>query len=656
MKKSYTCPLDVVSLKVAISDPSTEVGVEFPAFEAFDSRRDQSIVFDNFSLSISLLAANIRQLENDNAAGVHRPIAITIVDKVSDQLLVFEKLWVTIPKDDVSKQMRIDIPLCADRIDFNGLFVICLHDIFTDKLLIEKEVVFFDERDQNPIAKDWIVEGASISPHFSEKKFRSYKADESTHFKLCFDLARLNEYHTSDFPEMEIRLFFPDGSVKRDFCTVRFDSFDDCDAGKYRAEICFNAFKKAMGVCYAELLCLEEAINGFVFSIDDNATEGVWTRNELQIMDYYDVDSYTKRYEKLKENIIENNGYRKDDSDGLLFSDSDFDRALDDFISSQLSEESEDSEKTDDDSDNEDVTPEPDSEGVSDSKEEESFMSAISKLTGLKSVKEKLCSYEKLVRFNKMREEAGLATYRAPLHAMFLGSPGTGKTTVARRMGVMLRKAGVLSKGHIVVRERATLVGKVYGSEEEKTLEAIEEAKGGILFIDEAYQLYQPNDPRDPSRMVIETLMTALADESNRDWMLILAGYKDEMLRMFEMNPGLKSRIPESNIYIFDDFSEVELMEIAENYLHNNQYTMTTDAQDAIRSRLSSDYACRDKTFGNARHVINLIQTEILPSMASRVVDQDNIDVESLSLIKLCDIPVSRNRTQSSRPRIGYCA
>jgi len=283
-------------------------------------------------------------------------------------------------------------------------------------------------------------------------------------------------------------------------------------------------------------------------------------------------------------------------------------------------------------------------------------MTDISRLTGLKSVKEKLCSYDNLIRFNKMREEAGLATYKAPLHAMFLGSPETGKTTVAKRMGVMLRKAGVLSKGHIVVRERATLVGKVYGCEEEKTLEAIEEAKGGILFIDEAYQLYQPNDPRDPSRMVIETFMTALADESNRDWMLILAGYKDEMLRMFDMNPGLKSRILGSNIYIFDDFSGRELMEIAENYLHYNQYTMTSEAHEAISSRHASDYACRDKTFGNARYVINFVQTEILPAMAGRAVSSGiPVTPTILSEIQASDIPVTTKKEREPiRMRVGF--
>lgn len=226
-------------------------------------------------------------------------------------------------------------------------------------------------------------------------------------------------------------------------------------------------------------------------------------------------------------------------------------------------------------------------------------LSYIEHLTGLKSVKEKLSTYERVVCFNKMRTYCGLPVPSVPLHAMFLGSLGTGKTTVAQIMGSMLQRAGILSKGHVVVRERATLLGQNYNSESEKTLGAIEEAQGGILFIDEAYQLYQPNDARDPGKFVIETLLTSLADESKRDWMLILAGYPEDMMRMFDMNPGLKSRIPESNIYMFEDFSENELMEIAENYLLRNQYTLLPDAHTALADRLRHDYLCREKNFGN---------------------------------------------------------
>jgi len=361
MKKSYICPLDVTSLKVAISDPSTDVGVEFPAFEAFDSRRDQSITFDNFKLSISLLVTNMRHSERGYAVGIHRPIAITVIDKMSDKLLVSKTVWVTIPKGETSKQLRVDIPLSADNVDFDSLYVVYLRDALTDTHLIEKDIAFYDERDNNPIAKDWVVEGASITSHLYERKFRSYKANERTHIKVRFDLARMNKYHESDFPEMEIRIFFPDGSVIRDFCVVGFDNFDDCDMGKYRAEICFKPSKNAIGVCYAELLCLEEAINGFVFSIDDKAKEGVWASDELQIMDYYEADSYAERYESLTGDEA------ADDSEPIIL-DSDFERMLGDFISSQMTDESNDSEEVDDDSGNGDEEPETSDEECSDSK------------------------------------------------------------------------------------------------------------------------------------------------------------------------------------------------------------------------------------------------------------------------------------------------
>ncbi|MDE6270514.1 MAG: AAA family ATPase, partial [Muribaculaceae bacterium] len=132
----------------------------------------------------------------------------------------------------------------------------------------------------------------------------------------------------------------------------------------------------------------------------------------------------------------------------------------------------------------------------------------LESLTGLKAVKDKLAVYERVVRFNRLRADHNLPTSPTPLHAMFLGSPGTGKTTVAKMMGEMLRDAGVLSRGHVVVRERSNLIGIHYNSEGENTLKAIEEAQGGILLIDEAYHLYQPQDARDPGKCVIETLRT----------------------------------------------------------------------------------------------------------------------------------------------------
>ena len=285
------------------------------------------------------------------------------------------------------------------------------------------------------------------------------------------------------------------------------------------------------------------------------------------------------------------------------------------------------------------------------------FTDALNRLTGLHEVKKKLAAYESLVSFNKKRMDFGLPVVSSPLHAMFLGSPGTGKTTVARMMGEMLNKKGLLSSGHVVVRERANLLGQNYNSEGENTLEAIKEAQGGILFIDEAYQLYQPHDPRDPGKFVIETLLTALSDPSNRDWMLILAGYPAQMKKMWSMNPGFRSRIPESNIYQFDDFSENELMEIAENYLSENKYMLSRSANMALRQRMKTDLINKDESFGNARYVLNLIQTEILPAMAVRIIGEEKVSYEALCEIMAEDIPsCGYVKSEGIRNPIGYKA
>ena len=376
-----------------------------------------------------------------------------------------------------------------------------------------------------------------------------------------------------------------------------------------------------------------------------------------------------------------------DTNEGVSDNDKDFDELLDDFIKSQLEDNEENTENScwsvqeepyepyaDDDnaeengdeveecsSDDDEETNEDDYYDCDFPEEEEDDEPEVEELTldkmiGLGSVKEKLVTYEYLVRFNKLRRDSGLPTPSIPLHAMFLGAPGTGKTTVAKMMGKMLADTGVLSYGHVVVKERSKLIGQFYSNEEKNTLRAIEDAQGGILFIDEAYQLYQPHDPKDPGKFVIETLMTALADESKRDWMLILAGYPDEMRRMFEMNPGLKSRIPDSNIYVFDDYTADELMCIAENYLERNKYTLTAEARKALTLRLRSDYEQRDKSFGNARHVVNMIETDILPAMATRVVQTGESDVKVLTEIQACDIPKPVRRLQTCRQRIGFCA
>lgn len=296
-------------------------------------------------------------------------------------------------------------------------------------------------------------------------------------------------------------------------------------------------------------------------------------------------------------------------------------------------------------------------EVLAEEEEKVDHITRLDSLIGLDSVKAKVVSYRRLIEFNSMREKAGLKSSNPPLHCLFLGSPGTGKTTVAKIMGEILHECGILSKGHVVMRERSTLLGKYYSSEGENVNQALEEARGGILFIDEAYQLYHPEDPKDPGRFVIETLMTALADENNRDWMLILAGYTEPMMGLFKINPGLKSRIPESNHYVFEDFSEEQLLEIATGYLEDRDFHLSDEASAALSARIHADYITRDKDFGNARHVINLIETDIFPAMATRVSRLKAPTVEQLSIIEPADIPLSapaRKTPTSPRPSIGF--
>lgn len=281
----------------------------------------------------------------------------------------------------------------------------------------------------------------------------------------------------------------------------------------------------------------------------------------------------------------------------------------------------------------------------------------LERLTGLENVKRKIFEYETLMTFDKRRQTYGLHALRQPLHSMFLGSPGTGKTTVAKLMGELLKDAGVLSRGHVVVRERATLMGKYYGSQEEKTLEAIQDARGGILFIDEAYQLYPPDDPRDPARIILETLLTAMADEEKRDWMLILAGYTEPMKEMFDKNPGFRSRIPETSIFTFEDYSVSDLMEIATRYFEDNSFLLSAEAHEKLHARLSHDWLNRDSTFGNARHVVNLIQTEIIPAMAMRLSGLAYATEQDLRMIEAADIPgIVEAPLKSARKRLGFCA
>ncbi|MDL2227579.1 AAA family ATPase [Odoribacter sp. OttesenSCG-928-L07] len=262
----------------------------------------------------------------------------------------------------------------------------------------------------------------------------------------------------------------------------------------------------------------------------------------------------------------------------------------------------------------------------------------INALVGLTEVKDTLRKYSDRVKYNRNRQALGLPTKSFPLHAAFVGNPGTGKTTVAHLIGAAFKDLGLLSSGHVVFEERSTLIGQFYGSENERTLKALEKAKGGVLVIDEANNLFTRHDPKDPGPRVLETLMTALSDENNRDWMLILAGYPGPMSELLNSNPGLRSRIP--NVYNFHDFNIDELMQISDLYCTNNKYTFTDEAKEALHLHIKRQYSIRDESFENGRFILNLLEKEIVPALADRVLKIPDADITTYSTIERCDIPV----------------
>lgn len=598
----------------------------------FDDRSDFIAEPSLAGIAVKIAATNERF-----DSGVRRNVTLTLVDVTSRCEAASQSLKIILRRQECFKDYYAHFP--ADGIILGHTFKLIIDDPIASHT-IDQRVFRLIDANPLPHPAEWYgVCDGGVRPAWEHNLYKSIGTDDGQRYYVRFNIEQKLGYRLpSVLPELELRLYVPDEETPLVmFAEPRCTNSDDFKDNIWYVEYPFTTAYDRNGVFYAELLCMEYPIAGFVFATDEENESGKWFGTDIAPLGEYSANAVIDRWIAI----------RNPESQSSQAETMDFDKLLDDFITVEK-------EKAESESD----TNESDTDSENESGNNESQLSALDHLTGLRSVKEKLTVYERVVRFNKMRSERGLPSTTSPLHAMFLGSPGTGKTTVAKMMGIMLHRAGMLSKGHVVVCERATLLGQNYNSEAEKTIEAIEKAQGGILFIDEAYQLYQPSDPRDPGKFVIETLLTALADDSNRDWMLVLAGYSDQMKRMFDMNPGFKSRIPDSNIYVFDDFTESELMEIAVKYLARNNYTLSDDARLALTARLNTDYARRDKTFGNARHVINMIQTEILPSMAVRVINGGLDDDASLTEIQASDIPspVPSLSLASTRPRIGFVA
>ncbi len=256
-------------------------------------------------------------------------------------------------------------------------------------------------------------------------------------------------------------------------------------------------------------------------------------------------------------------------------------------------------------------------------------------LIGLESVKKEVRSLANFVKLQKQREAKGLKTAKVSYHLVFYGSPGTGKTTVARIIGRIYKDLGVLKKGHTVETDRSGLVAKYLGQTALKTDTVVQQAIHGVLFIDEAYALVpEDGNGQDYGQEAISTLLKRMEDYRD-SLVVIIAGYRNEMQRFIDSNPGLQSRF---NRYIdFPDYTAAELTDIFKMYMKKNQYTLAPDAENYLREQLDYAVAHKDRNFGNARFARNVFEKSI-QQQANRLAGKTNLSKEELTELTVADL------------------
>jgi len=258
----------------------------------------------------------------------------------------------------------------------------------------------------------------------------------------------------------------------------------------------------------------------------------------------------------------------------------------------------------------------------------------LDELIGLESVKEEVHTIANFAKIQQQRKAQGLKVPKMSFHLVFTGSPGTGKTTVARIVARIYKDLGILKSGHTVETDRSGLVAEYVGQTATKTNAVIDSALNGVLFIDEAYALVPENAGSDYGQEAISTLLKRMEDDRDK-LVVIIAGYPDEMQRFIDSNPGLQSRFTR---YInFPDYSEQELYDIFQLYLSKNQYTITDDAAQLLKDNLNYVIAHKTKNFGNARYVRNVFERAV-EQQANRLSAKRSISDDELSVLTKEDI------------------
>lgn len=260
----------------------------------------------------------------------------------------------------------------------------------------------------------------------------------------------------------------------------------------------------------------------------------------------------------------------------------------------------------------------------------EEIIKEINSLIGLKNIKQEVQSLVNSLQVQLMRKSAGLPNAEVSNHMIFYGNPGTGKTTIARKLGQLYNKLGILSKGHFIETDRSGLVGGYLGQTAIKTTEVLDSALGGILFIDEAYSLSSTHGEDQYGQESIDTILKYMEDHRD-DLVVIAAGYEDLMGAFLQSNPGLRSRF--NKYFCFNDYSEEELFEIFVQIAFDSSYFLDDEAEEHLRNVTKEMIRTKSENFGNGRTIRNLFERSIA-NQANRIValsNSDKIDLQRLA-------------------------
>ena len=458
------------------------------------------------------------------------------------------------------------------------------------------------------------------------------KPDMRVYGVLLTESEILNSYGLDDMWDVH-NVMVIDDMTRLKYRKIRVNEDDDLPCKVYARTVIDASF---------DTLTVERTI------VNTSALTAEVTKNEVGIDDDDEFARLLDKFLNEGMEIVDENTPFDDTNDDLQEDEDDID--LDDFP--------EDSVHTDDETDAD--VPFPDGEieqnnnisvkveilrPIANPREE------LNKLVGCSDIKRRMDELVALTSYNKMMHELfpNGKQHEVSLHSVFLGRPGTGKTTVCKIFGSLLRQAGALSKGHVVVCDRGTFIGTLWGDEERSMKQVLEMAKGGVLMIDEAYLLNGKHD-NDPGKLVIQLMMNILADERQRDIAIVLCGYKEPMMKMLDTNPGLQSRFP--NKFEFTDFTVDELLEITHRRIKDYDYQFTAQAWEKYRGILAQAYQVRDpETWGNARFISNQLE-RIYIQHAARCVKRCPKDKRELLLLTPEDIvPIEIPRPKT---KIGF--